>query len=820
MPGSAAPQIEEILLLHHSHLDVGYTHTQPIVWELQREFIEQVIEWLEDTADHPGGSRPAWTCEVTEPVRRWLAGASAREIDRFKSLVVQGRIGLAALRWHITANVDQGGLRRLVASKYELEERLETRIRVACQHDVNGVPWPLADVLIDADVDLFVMATNPHLGKALQPRPRMFNWEAPSGRTIRVFNGLAYTMFDQLLNAWDDSTERMQAGWLELDRRLAETEYPYPFLFLTSTCSPVLWDNGPPNPFLPPLIEKWNNEAAGPPIRYGTFDDLRERALAVPDSALPRLRGDWTDYWSFGIGSTPNATRLSRRGKLLLEAATTITAGRPHRSALAAADHLDLFDEHTFGHWDTRGDHPQTQTTELLKQALAHEGYELAGFALMDGLERLSKNPAADRDIRAVLVCNPGPEKLTMRPSLPDSWCTEQPPALSRSYRASRMAYDGRAWEGTFPGRQSTSFGPVELDPYSWRAIPIDALPPTAPAADLTHTVEAVADIPDGGGFVVVAGDFQPRIGTIASAAFELRYDPDTGRILSLRDRPNNRELLAPRAGLDLFSFVRERTDGLDEERRYAFYRRDLDRERVDQSCWHHWAPVHEPATRTLSCEISTTHDRITMKRTAEAPGTRSLIQRFTLLTGDPVLRVEVDLELEPDASPQSIYFATSLRSAAGWRAFYDTAGVAVELDRDQLPGACRNWVTAQTFAAIGGEGGAVALLCPDAPLIQFGDFAFGPPVESVRRDMNPLLLAWAVNNYWDTNFPRSPGGRIRLSYGLCATDRLDATLINEIARPFIQPPILWPITGSADVAQASGLFEPQAVRSTNQSSL
>jgi alpha-mannosidase len=65
--------IEEILLVHHSHLDVGYTHSQPILWELQQEYLTQVVTWLEDTvSEFEAGAAPKWTCEATEPVLRWI----------------------------------------------------------------------------------------------------------------------------------------------------------------------------------------------------------------------------------------------------------------------------------------------------------------------------------------------------------------------------------------------------------------------------------------------------------------------------------------------------------------------------------------------------------------------------------------------------------------------------------------------------------------------------------------------------------------------------------------------------------------------------
>jgi hypothetical protein len=787
-----AAGIEEILVLHHSHLDVGYTHSQPILWRLQAEYISQALDWLEQTADLPEDHRPKWTCEATEPVRRWLAGASPDQVERFRTMCEQGRIGLSGLRWHISALVDRPGLRRLLAGKRELEDLLGRSIPVACQHDVNGVPWPIADELLDAGVDLFVMAVNRHLGQPVAPRPGLFNWQAPSGRRLRVFNGSHYTMFDQLLNAWDDSVERMAEGWTAFHERLTRIGYRLPFVYLTSTCSPIMWDNAPPNPYLPDLIRRWNEQQLGPRIRYATFDDLRERVLRVPEDELPVLRGDWTDYWSFGAASTPAATAVNQQAKPLLAAAEALKAD-PALIA-EAAEHVDLFDEHSWSHWNTDPGNPQAQAIEAIKQAGAHQGHELAAYAVMDGLERLAGNPVADKRIAGVLVCNPTEYHRTVTLDLPEAWFAAPTPAGERTYRASRMAYENRPWRTPAADEPRRTFGPIALPPGAWQIVGIDDLPepdfPNQPTHEVVRHRKSARELN-----FAAAVDRVAATGRITSPFHELVYDPNSGRILSLVDRASGRAVVRPRPGMDLLSFVRERPDPLADGRRRAFYQRNLDLEMLDESCWQPWTPIREPAERVLGLTVEERPGRVTLVRRFAAPGTSSLIQRLSLDASDPVIRIDIDVDLDGDSSPSGIYFVLPLAMDAGWQATFDTAGQAVILDDEQLPGACRGWVTVESAAAMWDGHGAVALLTPDAPLVQIGGFHFGPPLDVIARNPDPLLLSWVANNYWDTNFPQVQRGPVKLRYGLLTLAEPDPAEIAAQAAKLRNPVLTWPVT-------------------------
>lgn len=46
-------RIKEIWCMPHSHLDIGYTHPQPMLLELQTDYLRQALELCRRTMDYP-----------------------------------------------------------------------------------------------------------------------------------------------------------------------------------------------------------------------------------------------------------------------------------------------------------------------------------------------------------------------------------------------------------------------------------------------------------------------------------------------------------------------------------------------------------------------------------------------------------------------------------------------------------------------------------------------------------------------------------------------------------------------------------------------
>lgn len=148
---------------------------------------------------------------------------------------------------------------------------------------------------------------------------------------------------------------------------------------------------------------------------------------------------------------------------------------------------------------------------------------------------------------------------------------------------------------------------------------------------------------------------------------------------------------------------------------------------------------------------------------------------------------------------PEGIYFTFPMNLDKGWRGYFDTGDVPLEMDAEQLQGTCRDWVTVSSFASIHNTDKGATLFCPDAPLVMFGGFNFGRNHASLKRDKNPLLVAWATNNYWETNFRGSQPGLIQLKYAFNSQSGYTAADIASQARQIIDSPIVYQVVNCDD---------------------
>jgi hypothetical protein len=770
--------IQEILVLHHSHTDIGYTHPQPILWELQRRFIDIAIDLCEESAEWDEPSQLRWTCETTAPVMHWLERASEKQIERFANLIKEDRIAIGAMFLNLTPMYSAHQLVRTLQPIKILRERFGAPIRVGINHDINGLPWPLTQLLLDAGVDSFLMGINPTFGGAPSPRPRGFKWQGSDGRNLLVFNAETYQSFDRRLDLAKASVEAMRQGLESYLNRLEAQSYPYDFIYLSATV-PGWGDNAPPNPNLLRLVRQWNSEGREPPIRIVTPETLMERLCRQDD--LPTRSGDWTDWWNFGAGSTARECRINREAREMLKTTEVLGLAGARSSAETqkrleeAYFNLNLFDEHSWGAYATIC---KPWLDEVVHQwyhkaNYAYEARSLSRILYRDTLEKVAGNDDEGKfGLEGILFANsaPVPRKRFVR--VPTAWLEGQ------WVHAVQIVQRLDSQKEFLEGDQYSVVGPIDLPAGGFAKIPIEELAVARPEDSLVG-----------------------EEGRIESAHYRLLFDPKTGAITGLYDKERQWEVLDHDSPWPFFGFVRETLD----EEKHPAHAPWFGREAIfafentaifnDEPRWvPDWPAKREGTKNFLGYETEKDASGVSLVLRWEAPGVRDFEQRIELCADRKSVELKAFFYKEDIRTPESIYFALPCNLKT-WKAHFDTAGLPVEFDTEQLEGSCRDWITAGQWASVHDETGSVIVACPDAPLFQIGDFHFGKAQTSIVKKPNPLLLLWPVNNYWHTNFPASQPGFVKLRYELTtggSYDPVDATRFGmEAASPIEIHPIL-----------------------------
>ncbi|GMA94528.1 hypothetical protein GCM10025881_13520 [Pseudolysinimonas kribbensis] len=408
--------LSRILLVGHTHHDVGYTNSPRLIDGAHARIVGEVL----DLADaHPGAGPDApdrfrWTFEVARPVLNFLAAASDPDVERLRARVAAGDVAVTGGYLNMTQLPD-GAEFAAAYRALDAFRRVGIPVRTEQHGDVNGIAWGAADQMLDAGIDRLVMALNPDHGRAPLEQPSLFRWETPSGRLLTVFLSTHYGVGEEW-GVVDGDLARSEAAIRGfVDRLTGRDDYP----FGTAVVHAANDNRWPGIAFLD-VVRHWNARHPELPMATATIDQALDALLSEAPADLPVLRGEWADWWAHGHGSTAREVAVYREARRFARAAAAsfeLAASRgehPDRRATVLGyrrgpvrvrdaaelatdsarvdEQLLLYGEHTWGSWETYRAPFSTFTLSHrnAKDAFAFGAYDLARDLAIEAMHRVA----------------------------------------------------------------------------------------------------------------------------------------------------------------------------------------------------------------------------------------------------------------------------------------------------------------------------------------------------------------------------------------------------------------------------------------------
>jgi len=746
----------EIYLLHHSHVDIGYTHVQTEVERMHWRYFEQVIELAKKTADYPPGSRFKWNVEVLWAVDSYLKQASKEKREQFIEAVRKGWIALDALYGNeLTALCRPEELVRLVDYAQKLRQRYDFTINSAMITDVPGYTWGIVPVLAQSGVKYFSVGPNRghRIGYTLSSwGDKPFYWESPSGKrkVLCWVAGEGYSLFH---------AGRLDGGRLfEYLKRLEKSEYPYDMLQVRYS---IGGDNGPPDPGLSEFVKNWNEKYAYPKLVVATASEMCREFERRYGDRIPRARGDFTPYWEDGAGSSASETSMNRAAAERLVQAETLwamlnPARYPAEDFYKAWREVILYDEHTWGaHCSiSQPDSDFTKAQWKIKQAFALEA-DAQSHKLLN--TALAGHRSKSKKVSTVDVFNTCSWPRTDLIILPKEWSL-----------AGEMVRDA---EGKWVHSQRLSTGEL--------AFVAENVPPLGAERYTLGTSPA--------GTPIVHKRAEVHGTQLSNDLLTVTVDDKTGAIASLKRKGISADLVNKenKLGLNDYFYVAGR-DPKDPQRNGPV------KFRVKE---------HGPVVASLLIE-------------SDAPGCHKLSREVRLVAGMDRVDIINIIDKQKIYKQEGVHLAFPFNVPEGIMRM-DTPWAVVRPETDQLPGACKNYFTVQRWVDVSNSDYGVTWATVDAPLVEVGAIT-NDPRGGVGwiKDIEPsaTLYSYVMNNYWETNYKAGQEGPTTFRYSIMPHRRFDSGKASKFATEQSQPLVAVPVDGKAPIQRSILSVEPAGV--------
>ena len=695
----------DVYLLPYSHNDIGYSDLQDRVREKQWRNIEDALALIDRTRDYPAEARFRWNVEVLWPVESWLAQASSADRARFVAAVRGGSIGLNAFYAGVLSGLATAPeMSHFFDYARRLRDEDSLPITTALLSDIPGQSWGIVTALAQSGFHRFAMAPNngDRIGFVLQ------DWGD------RPFAWVSPSGQDTVLtwvagasySLFHEARIRVsgEQKLFALMRRLDEAGYPYVPVQLPYT---VDGDNGPTDPDLPDYVREWNARYVTPRLVIATHAQLFDALEARYAGRLPVAAGDFTGYWEDGAASTARETALARAASSRLVQAEALCAMRGAgacRPAEAAAAWRDvvMWDEHT---WGAAASIDTPDAPDVVAQWRYKQAFALGADSLSRDLLAHGLAMRGEVGVGAFDVYN--------TTSWPRTDLVLVPADLSRA--GDRVTGpDGRL----VPSQRLTT---GEL------AVLVRGL---APLSGRRYRVRP--------GRASAWGDARVEGETVRNALVAAALDSAGGGVAGLVWNAADADLVDPSHGLRLADY------------RYVAGR--------DSAAAAGPTRVTVRAGERGPLVASVVSE-------AEAPGARSVVREVRVVSGLDRVDVTVTIDKTKVRTPEGIHLAFPLRVRGG-RLRWDVASGVVRPDSDQLSGAAKNFVEAQSWVDVSNDSLGVTVATPDAPMVEIGGInAESPWMRAIPRSQT--FYSYVMNNYWHTNYKADQEGPATFRYAL-----------------------------------------------------
>lgn len=751
-------KLDTIYVIHHTHTDVGFTNDQPIFWEMQYRFIDEALHLIDRYKENPPDSCFRWTIETTCGLDAWLKTASSCDIDRLIVADKAGLIEVMAMQTNNTPLLDTYQLIESLRPIQRLRRDYGLDIRYAMNCDINGQNWTLPDLLLDAGIEGFSMAINHHFGGPPHPRPNVFLWQTPSGRTLPAHNGWQYSKANEFGLAND--SDEIFLEWLpKIESYLTEINYPLSFVVLEGFHP--YGDNGSAWGAFAEFVQRWNESGRAPRIITATPRMFWER-VKNQHADLETMRGDWTDYWNFGSISSARETTIARTTRSRLQRSDALFATlKATQSATmkwsersfglyrdSAWNTLNMYGEHTWGA-DTASNNPELEDSLSMDSHKKNLAYTARSLSLM-----LERDALADfshlvprNDPTDLLIFNPLPWERTISGVIPKNILIPRglndDPTSSRHF-IGRMAHPTDFWTGRaesgFHGGMGWMLTPTTVPAFGYTVVSWDAL------TSMTESTESDDAV-------------------IENQRYCITFDTQKGGITSLFDKQLNYEWVDSSADYPLHGFVHEEVaDHAAPEPRKLLCTVNWSVDTATERGWHpDWqanrsAPVKVLLHKTYRLSFATVVEQI-----LEHELIGKIFQRTLIPNNNDQIEFQSEWQMGTTIHPEATYllFPFNIPNA---QARFDIGGVPVRPHLDQIPGSCRDYFTVQGWVDFNNGQHGMTIATPENPLVQLGDFHFAHNQQEITLE-RALFLGWVTNNYWETNFPGAQPGTVTTRY-------------------------------------------------------